>query len=53
VGAHLAANAERYVREMDADYARHRLLLERWPAIVERARELDLNSAAGPSRSFR
>ncbi|MFC6092392.1 DUF6271 family protein [Saccharothrix lopnurensis] len=46
VGRHLAANAERYVREADEDYATHRLLLDRWPHLVERARELDLPAIA-------
>lgn len=42
VGAHLMQNAERYVWELDGDYARHKLLLERWPYLVDRARWLDL-----------
>lgn len=42
IGRHLARNAERYVREADEDYARHRLLLRRWPELIERARKIDL-----------
>ncbi|MFC5060372.1 DUF6271 family protein [Saccharothrix xinjiangensis] len=50
VGEHLAAHADRYVREADEDYAAHRLLLERWPDLVERARGLDLAAIAPPLR---
>lgn len=42
IGAHLARHAERYVRECDEDYAKHRLLLQRWPELIERARKIDL-----------
>ncbi|MFD7658424.1 DUF6271 family protein [Actinosynnema sp. NPDC059797] len=50
VGRHLAANADRYVREADEDYAGHRLLLDRWPDLVERAKGLDLAAIAPPLR---
>ncbi|GAA3870050.1 DUF6271 family protein [Streptomyces sedi] len=46
IGRHLARNAERYVREADAGYAHHRLLLERWPGLIERAGNLDLRKFA-------
>ncbi|UCM87953.1 DUF6271 family protein [Streptomyces marincola] len=46
IGRHLAENAERYVREVDEDYATHRLLLDRWPGIIERAKSLDLSEIA-------
>lgn len=53
VGRHLVRNAERYVREADEDYAKHQLLVERWPAIIERAREIDLTTLAPPLRPSR
>ena len=50
VGKHLVANADRYVREADEDYAKHQLLMDRWPAIIERARNIDLAKLAPPLR---
>ncbi|MEH0928446.1 DUF6271 family protein [Micromonospora sp. CPCC 205558] len=50
VGKHLVANADRYVREADEDYAKHQLLMDRWPAIIERARNIDLVKLAPPLR---
>jgi hypothetical protein len=46
VGQHLLANAERYVRESDDGYAKHQLLLDRWPSLIERARNIDLAELA-------
>jgi Family of unknown function (DUF6271) len=42
IGARIAADPERLVRECDEDYAAHLRLLERWPALVERAKQIDL-----------
>lgn len=60
IGRSLIASAERIVAECNEDYARHELLVERWPALVARSKTIrlapgafSLEPAQGPAHEER
>jgi hypothetical protein len=42
IGRQLVERADLYVTQCDAAYETHELLLERWPRIIERAKQISL-----------
>ncbi len=42
IGRHIKANAARFVRESDEDYQLHALLLEHWPSLIARAKQISI-----------